>query len=496
MKSLLALLLLCAPARALDDGMRNSAVKIFTTAQKADFYQPWQAAAQENLSGSGVIIEGDRILTNAHVVSDQIFVQVRRPGDARKYEATVEFVGHDTELAILKVKDPTFFKGAKPVQLGELPHQRDKVTVYGFPAGGDDLSITEGIVSRIEVIDYSHSTRRLLALQTDAAINPGNSGGPMMKDGKLVGVSFQSFSGSGVENIGYAVPIPLVRRFLRDIQNGDYGRVPSVGLIWQNMENEGLRARYRLKPGQTGVLISRVVYGSAAWGHIKEGDVLTAVDGVKIADDGTYLFSPDKRLSFIHLISMHLVDEAVPFDLLRNGKPVRVTIAMKAAKEDIVGEPIYDQRPRYFIYGGIVFTPVTNNYIALWQPNDVPTSLRYLRDYVLPSEDRHEAVVMSFILPNEVNAGYHEFRGIIVESVNGRKISKLADLVEAFKHPVDGLQVIKEDPVTDFGGSIILDAAKADAAGPEILSIHRVPADRSTDLVEIPLTRSSHGAVK
>jgi S1-C subfamily serine protease len=495
MKTLFALLLLASPLRASEDGMRNSAVKIFTTHQKADFYQPWQTSAQDNLSGSGVIIDGDRILTNAHVVSDQIFVQVRRPGDAKKYEATVEFVAHDAELAILKVKDPAFYKGAKPVALGDLPHQRDKVAVYGFPAGGDDLSITEGIISRIEVIDYSHSSRRLLALQTDAAINPGNSGGPMMKDGKLVGVSFQSFSGSGVENIGYAVPVPLVRRFLRDIENGRYERVPSVGLIWQNMENDGLRARYQLKPGQTGVLITRVVYGSAAWGHIKEGDVLTAVDGVAIADDGTYLFSPDKRLSFIHLISMHLVDEAVPFDVLRDGKAQRVTIAMKASKEDIVGEPLYDVRPRYFIYGGIVFTPVTSNYIALWQPNDIPTSLRYLRDYVLPSEDRVEAVVIAFILPNEVNAGYHDFRGILIDSVNGRKISKLGDLVSAFEHPVNGLQIIKEDAVTDFAGTIILDAAKASAAGPEILAIHRVLADRSSDLIEAPAA-GTRGAVK
>ncbi len=496
MKTLFALLLLSGPLRAADDGMRNSAVKIFTTSQKADFYQPWQTSAQDSLSGSGVIIEGDRILTNAHVVSDQIFVQVRRPGDAKKYEATVEFVAHDCELAILKVKDPAFYKGAKPVTLGELPRQRDKVSVYGFPAGGDDLSITEGIISRIEVIDYSHSTRNLLALQTDAAINPGNSGGPMMKDGKLVGVSFQSYSGAGVENIGYAVPIPLVRRFLRDIRNGHYERVPSVGLIWQSMENDGLRARYKMKAGQTGVLVTRVVYGSAAWGQLKEGDVLTAVDGVKVADDGTYLFSPDKRLAFTHLISMRLVDETVPFDVLRDGRPLRVELVMKASKEDIVGEPLYDVRPRYFIYGGLVFTPVTSNYLALWPPNDVPMALRYLRSFVLPSEDRTEAVVIPFMLPNEVNAGYHDFRGVLVESVNGRKISRLEDVLEALKHPVDGLQIIKEDSVTDFGATIVLDAAKATAAGPEILSIHRVPADRSADLVETPVTTSTRGAVK
>ncbi|MDD5305614.1 MAG: hypothetical protein PHS14_21145, partial [Elusimicrobia bacterium] len=183
-------------------------------------------------------------------------------------------------------------------------------------------------------------------------------------------------------------------------------------------------------------------------------------------------------------------------DVLRDGRPLRVTIAMKASKEDIVGEPLYDVRPRYFIYGGIVFTPVTSNYIGQWAPNDIPTSLRYLRDYVLPSEDRTEAVVIAFILPNEVNAGYHEFRGIIVDSVNGRKISKLADLVSAFDHPVDGLQVIKEDPVTDFAGTIILDAAKASAANPDILAVHRVPADRSSDLIVMPASSGTRGLTR
>ena len=488
MRILLLSLLLAAPASATpdDDALRNAAVKIFTTHQKPDFYQPWQTNAQDNLSGSGVVIAGNRILTNAHVVSDGIFVQVRKPGDARKYEAVVEFVAHDCELALLKVKDESFFKGTKPVPLGELPRQRDKVVVYGFPAGGDDLSITEGIISRIEVIDYSHSTRRLLALQTDAAINPGNSGGPMLKDGKLVGVSFQSYSGSGVENIGYAVPVPLVRRFLKDISNGRYEHIPSVGVIWQYMENEGLRSRYKMGPDQTGVLVSRVVYGTSAWGMIKEDDVIMAVDGIKIADDGTYLFGPDKRMLFTHLLSMHLVNDVVPFDVMRDGKPQRVLVAMKAGKEDIVGEPLYDSRPSYYIYGGIVFTPVTNNYINQWQPNDIPTSLRYLRDFVFSTEDRVEAVAIAFILPNEVNAGYHELRGVLVDSVNGRKITKLADLPEAFEHPVDGLQIIKEDAVTDYGSTIVLDAAKATAAGPEILAIHRVPSDRSSDLVVTP----------
>src|SRR4029079_13182777 len=102
-----------------------------------------------------------------------------KAGEPQKYRARVEFVAHDCELAVLTVDDPEFFQGVKPLKLGELPRQRDKIAAYGFPAGGDDLSITEGTVSRVELTRYTHSDLDLLAVQTNAAITPGNSGGPV-----------------------------------------------------------------------------------------------------------------------------------------------------------------------------------------------------------------------------------------------------------------------------------------------------------------------------
>ena len=81
-----------------------------------------------------------------------------------------------------------------------LPLLRDKVFVLGFPIGGDELSITEGVVSRIEAQSYSHSHARALAVTVDAAINSGNSGGPVVSQdtGEVVGVAFQGYAGSEV----------------------------------------------------------------------------------------------------------------------------------------------------------------------------------------------------------------------------------------------------------------------------------------------------------
>lgn len=493
----LPVLALCAllPAfsSAAEDPLRRSLVKIFTVTRKPNYYQPWQMGPQTSLSGSGCVIEGDRILTNAHVVSDQVFVQVQKAGDTRKVNARVEFVGHDTELAVLKTEDPAFFQGTAAVRFGELPEQRDKLAVYGFPLGGDELSITEGIVSRIEVQTYTHSQRDLLVIQTDAAINPGNSGGPVFKDGKLVGVAFQSFSGSRAENIGYAVPIPVVGNFLNDIQDGAYDGVPILGIHWEEMENEGLRSFYNLKSKDSGVLVTRVLYGSSAWGLLQENDVITEVAGIPIARDGSFLLREGTRVNFSHLISMRQVGESLKFGILRAGKPLSLDIPLKRPTRLVPG-PQYDLSPSYFVFAGLVFTPLTYNYLAQWNWNDVDPRFKYFYANGLPSESRKQVVLVSQVLAQDVNAGYHKLSHVLVEEINGIPITQMRDVPKAFEKPAGRYHVIGKDHPDSAGAvdyyaaagvRIILDAEAAQAANARILKRYAIPADRSQDMMPV-----------
>src|SRR5688572_17831414 len=149
---------------ALDS--RRSVVKLFTVQRRPNYYQPWNLGYQLNSGGSACIIDGHRLLTSAHVVSDQIYVQALRPGHPYKYTAKVLHVGHDSELALLTVEDPEFFRGTVPAVMGELPQRQARVEALGFPLGGDDLAATSGVISRIELRRYTHSERRILALQT------------------------------------------------------------------------------------------------------------------------------------------------------------------------------------------------------------------------------------------------------------------------------------------------------------------------------------------
>ena len=157
--------------------IKESIVKIYTVANLPNYQEPWNTSTAQ-FSGSGSVIVGNKILTNAHVIADSTFLEVKRYGHTKRYSATVINVSHDADLAIIEVKDPEFFSGATPLELGSLPTTQEEVVVYGFPTGGDTLSVTKGVVSRIEHQQYAHSSEYMLSVQIDAAINPGNSGGP------------------------------------------------------------------------------------------------------------------------------------------------------------------------------------------------------------------------------------------------------------------------------------------------------------------------------
>jgi S1-C subfamily serine protease len=463
-------------AEGAADSIARSVVKIYTTYRQPDYYQPWQMSAEGSLSGSGCIIEGRRILTNAHVVANSVFVQVRKSGDPGRYAAEVEFIGNDTELAVLRVRDKAFFEDAPPLPLGELPRRRDKLEVYGYPEGGDELSVTEGVVSRVEVTEYTHSGRSLLTFQTDAAINPGNSGGPIIKDGKVVGVSFQTLTEA--QNVAFAVPAPLIARFLEDVRDGTYHGVPDLGIRWDSVENYAKREFLRMKPGVGGIRVSEVVYDSSAWGKLKPDDILLEVGDTPIADDGTISLRRGERLLFTHLVTRMQVGQEVKLTVLRDGKEMEVPVVLRPPSALVPG-PAYGQRPSYFVYAGLVFTPLTRNYIETWEDyKDVPTELKYLTEEGLPTSERRQVVLISHVLADPVNEGYHEYGNLVVATINGRRIGSLRDVVEAFRQPQGGFDVIQ----TESRLLLVIDAAEARETSPQILARYGLPADRSPDL--------------
>jgi S1-C subfamily serine protease len=481
----LAVLAGALPAARADEDVKDAIVKIYTIVNVPDYFTPWSMRGTGSGTGSGAIIKGRKVLTNAHVVGNQTFIQVRRYGDARRYQARVLSVSHEADLALLSVEDPEFFAGVEGLDFGPLPEAQDEVLVYGFPMGGDTLSITKGVISRIEHQTYVHSAVNLLAGQIDAAINPGNSGGPVLKDGRIVGVVMQGMSQA--DNIGYMVPANIIDHFFEDIRDGRHDGFPSLGVAMQGMENPDLKRKYRMAKDQTGMLITRVLPGSPADGHLKADDVLLSVEGHPVADDGTVEFRPRQRTSVSYYIQQHQLGQGLQVDVWRDGQlqHLDVTLDRPLEKDLLVPNDQYDVLPTYYIFGGAVFSPLSRNLLKSWGSSwyaNAPNELMAYLSANFPEVEGEQVVLVQKVLAAEVNQGYHQVGNWVVETVDGERIRNLKELIRAVERPEGGEFVTFGSAA---GQVLVLDRAKAKASRDEILRLYRIPEDRSQDLKEL-----------
>lgn len=157
-------------ARLVDQACLDATIKLLVTHTEPNYSLPWQMRHQTSSTSSGFIIEGRRILTNAHCVDNFAVVKVKKRASATKYIAEVIAIGRECDLALLTVHDESFWDDLVPIRLANsLPTLQDVATVVGFPIGGDNLAITQGVVSRIDMQEYVHGCCELLAIQIDAA---------------------------------------------------------------------------------------------------------------------------------------------------------------------------------------------------------------------------------------------------------------------------------------------------------------------------------------
>jgi S1-C subfamily serine protease len=417
-------------------------------------------------------------LTNAHVVQNQVFVELRRFGESRKFVAQVEGVSHECDLALLKVKREEFFEGATPMRFGALPDLGDDVTVCGYPIGGDRLSLTRGVVSRIEVSPYAHSQRPLLAIQIDAAVNSGNSGGPVFKGDKIIGVAFQSLDES--QNIAYAIPIPVVEHFLGEIDAGRRPIFPSLGIVWQRLESESQRRSLGLASRVGGVHVVRVAFESSAWGKLMEGDVLIAIDGETVDRDGTVILRKGELVEHSYRVALRSAGAEMKLSVIRDKKPIDVPVQLKAPAL-LVPEDRYDIKPTYFVFGGFLFAPLTRDYLKSWGHEwwkAAPHELLTVYETQIRTPARQEVVILQKVLADKVNQGYHEYENHVVMRIDGEPVANMRGLVDRVENgPSPFLTVELAD-----GQRLVLDRKLARAANPVILDRFGVGQDRSIDL--------------
>lgn len=336
-----------APRGPIAQAAENAVVKVFAVTRRPDMSRPWSKAAPVEVSGSGVVIEGKRILTNAHVVSYASQVQVEGSQSGDKVAASVEAIAPGVDLAVLKLEDESFFSKRSPLpRASKLPQIKDAVFAYGFPTGGTTLSITRGIVSRIEFVPYWYLSSGL-RIQIDAAVNPGNSGGPAIADNKMIGLVFSHLKNS--ENISYIIPNEEIELFLKDIANGPYKGKPGMWDGLQTLENPALRGYLKLDKSVKGMIVRRPDDDSPGY-PLKQWDVITHIADQPIDDEGMVSIGGNLRVAFAYLIQQKAHDGTVPLTVVRGGKSQQIRLPVPMHRPTLI-DTLDGGYPSYFILG-------------------------------------------------------------------------------------------------------------------------------------------------
>ena len=472
------------------NSIENSVVKIFSTVRYPDPYRPWTKQSPEDITGSGVVIEGRRILTNAHVVNyaSEVQIQANQAGD--KISAKVEAIAPGIDLAVLKLDDESFFDTHPPLPRAKtLPGIKDVVLAYGFPEGGNSLSITKGIVSRVEFTPYNFPLSGL-RIQVDAAINPGNSGGPAVVGDKMIGLTFSRLNDA--ENIGYIIPSEEIDLFLQDIADGHYDGKPGLHDTLQTLENPALRAFLKLPPTVHGMVVHKPYKDDPAY-PLKEWDVITKIGDRPVDDQGMINLGDNLRVHFQYEIQHIASNGTVPLTVVRKGKELAIHLPVPADYPRLI-PGLNGDYPSYFIYGPLVFSAATEDYLAGYLRTkfavSILTGLSVRANPLLTRmSDRGRfpgeglVVISSPFFPDKLAQGYANPRSEVVKSVNGITVKNLDHLVQILRDAKDEFVTI--DCENYYGETMIFPRAQMLAATDEILTDNGVRAQGSPDTLAI-----------
>lgn len=483
-----------SPAASAGDPSENrltesSIVKIFSRRSLPDCQKPWTTQAPQEISGSGIVIEGNRILTNAHVAiySHQLQVQGNEAGD--KIGASIEAIAPGIDLAVLKLEDESFFATHPPIKRASaLPELKSSVMAYGYPTGGNSLSITKGIVSRIEFTPYNYSVWGL-RIQIDAAINPGNSGGPVLMGDQMIGLAFSTLGGT--QNISYIIPNEEIELFLGSIRDGKYSGKPMLYDGFQTLENPALRKYLKLDKGVHGLIVSSPA-SSASDYPLRKWDLVTRIGDTAVDDEGMVRIQGDLRVGFAYMIQKISKDGRVPLTIVRGGKESRVSVPLSYSRQTLF-KPLVGAYPSYFVFGPLVFSAATEDYfqsiVGGRESSSVYAWLSYRGSPLLTRRDEEPGfpgeelvVVSSPLFPDKLSQGYDNPIGEVVDSVNGIAIKNLRQLVQVIKDSREDFIVV------DFAGSqtesLVFPRTETLAGTEGILNENGIRRQASQDLLD------------
>jgi len=453
-------------------------VRVNSTNQSYDAARPWAKKPHYTRRGTGAIVTGGDVLVTAELVADHTYAELEKPATAAKCPATVVAVDYEANLALLRPAEAGFLEDLGTFKLDGSVRVGDSAEILQVENNGEIVS-TPAKITTISVSPYPLESLPLLSFRLSSPLQSRDSSFvlPAVRGGHLLGLLMRYDARSQTAEV---VPGQIIESFLaRAAGNGNPG-VPRAGFSFASTRDPQLRTFLGLQsPG--GVLVTEVLPDSAAEAAgLRRGDVILSLGGKPIDQDGLYADPQFGKILFTHLIaSFRQGDEPLDVTIHRKEGPATAAITPRPADPSTQASPPYhfDQAPRYFILGGLVFQELSRSFLREWGNNwrkTAPQRLVYLDAFQseLPP-DRGKIVFLSAVLPSDETMGYENLENLVVTTVNGKSIKSLADLAAAAAAPLDGFHKIEfdEDP-----GTIFLDAGKVEEQKPALARDYGIPS--------------------
>lgn len=477
--ALLALLLLGAasqPARAGDPAaLSNSLVHIGVTFQAHNPRMPWQKGRPEFRSGYGIAVGDGLLLTTEALVRNQTLVEVRRAGSGRSTPARVVEADSQVNLALIRPEGPGPEWSLTPIPISPdyaKPGARLRVVQFD---DGDRIQDGQASVVHLMVQPLPDGPGALLAPGVLTEINVDGPGAPALDDGRLAGV-FMTYDSAA--RTGVIIPAPLIARFVDDVRQPPYDGIASAGFSWTALLDPAKRRSLGAEPDGGGILILQTFAGSPAAAVLKARDVLAEWDGVALDNQGYYADPDLGRVLFTHLISgSRRPGEDVPVTVIRGGRALGLQVQLRRRRDAdaLIPENVEGAPPDYLVEGGFVIRELTGDYLRA-QGGDWPmrsdtrlTHLYYTK--ALDGDGRGgRIVILSAVLPDPLNAGYHEYRDTVIEQANGRPVSNMGDVFRI--RDEDGL--VSRIRLRGLGIDLVLDKDLLPQANDRIARTYRI----------------------
>jgi hypothetical protein len=417
----------------LTESMKESLVYLEVSNVGWEQIQPWRQTTVSNSGTYACAVGPYEVLALARPLSNAMSVQARRYAQNEYIPAKIKVIDYELNLCLIELNQTSVKTPLKPLEFIDKYNKGKELKAYWLSSGGH-LTTARATLDRADVLFSNISFNKTLQYLLSNPSRSSGTGEVYCQEDVAVGVASW---GSDTE-IGL-IPAETINRFLTEAHKETYSGFGSVGFETSHLLDPSIRKFLKMPDDiQHGVFVNSVYMIGTGSAELKPSDVILSINDCSLNSYGRYQDSRYDRINLDHLIEKEQIGNNMKFIVWRNGKEESIDVLVRniASSEMLVPYYEYDRRPEYIVIGGFVFQKLTRDYMTIWgdgwQGKVPPYLYHYYRDYACrPTDDRKEIVLLSYVLPTEMNIGYQQLGRLVVKSFNGRRISKLREILEA-----------------------------------------------------------------